>query len=239
MAYKGPSNRLFINTPLTSYTLTNEEIKNDPIVYFSSTSKRTVTLNFPATFDDGHTIEAYQGFAQGLGDIVIDAPFQSPVLDTFRKPDSIKVVTLPNSKVKIIELENTICAYATVDPSLFINGANAEISSYRSRYRLHVYNIGATGLEFGLDDIPIEAGWSGVSRYNLEANKKQYIPKGSDAYVFQYITWSSSGGLAPEGGQLGGDWTKVSNDSKTVDITDNTDGTFTFNLYKNTIFTLI
>ena len=237
MSYKGPKNRLFIDTALTSYTLTNKEIKNDPIVYFNSTSQRSVTLNFPVTFDSGHTVEAYQGFSQGLGDIIVDAPFQTAALSTFRKPDFIRVVTVSNSKVKIIELKNTICAYAIVDPSLFINGTTAEITSYMSRYRLRVYNIGASSLEFGLDDIPIETGWSGVSRYNLEVNKKQYIPKGGDAYIFQYITWSSGGGQAPEGGQIGGNWTKVSDGSKTVDITDDTDGTFIFILYKNTRLT--
>ena len=237
MSYKGPVNRLFIETPLTSYTLTNEEIKNDPIVYFSSTSERTVTLNFPVTFDSGHTIDTYQGFAQGLGDIVIDAPFQTAALDTFRKPDFINLVTLSGSKVRIVELENTICAYAIVDPSLFIDGTTAEIASYRSRYRLRVYNTGASSLEFGLDDIPIEANWPGLGRYNLEPNQEQYIPKGGDAYIFQYITWSSGGGQAPEGGQIGGNWTKVSDDSKTVDITDNNNGTFTFTLYKNVMAT--
>ena len=239
MSYKGPVNRLFIETPLTSYTLTNEEIKNDPIVYFSSTSERTVTLNFPVAFDSGHTIDSYQGFAQGLGDIVIDAPFQSPILDTFRKPDFVSLVTLPNSKVKIIELESTICAYAVVNPALFINDTAAEIAEYRSRYRMRVFNTGTSSLEIGLDDMPIESGWSGVSRYNLDPNQEQYIPKGSDAYVFQYISNSSTGGQAPEGGELVVDWTKVSDDSKTVDITDNNNGTFTFTLYKNVMFTFV
>lgn len=232
-------NRIFINTPLTEYTLNNEEIKNDPIVYFNSTTQRAVKLIFPTTFDSGHKIDAYQGFAQGLGDIIVKAPFQSPVLDTFQKPDFVKLIALPNSKIKIIELDNTICAYAVVNPSLFIDSSSAEITSYRDRYRLHVYNTGTSSLEFGLDNIPIEAGWSGISRYNLEPNQEQYVPKGSDAYIFQYINWSSTSGQAPEGGEIIGDFTKVSNDTKTVDITDNSDGTFTFTLYKNTKFTLL
>jgi len=181
----------------------------------------------------------YQGFDQGLGDIVIDAPFQSPVLDTFQKPDFVKLITLPNSKVKIIELKNTICAYAVVDPSLFVDGAAAEIASYRDRYRLRIYNIGTSSLEFGLDNVPIEPGWAGISRYNLEVIQSQYVPKGSDAYISQYITWGTLGGQAPEGGRLVSDFTKLSDASKTVDITDNGDGTFIFNLYKNTKFTLL
>jgi len=36
MSYKGPINRLFIDTSLTTYTLTNEEIKNDPVIYCKS-----------------------------------------------------------------------------------------------------------------------------------------------------------------------------------------------------------
>jgi hypothetical protein len=239
MAYKGPVNRLFIDTALTSYTLTNEEIKNDPIVNFNSTTERTVTLNFPSTFDGGHVVDAYQGFDQGLGDIVVDAPFQTTTLDTFEKPDFVGLVTLPNSKVRIVELENTLCAYAIVDPSLFIDGTSAEITSYKSRYRLRIYNTGTSSLEFGLDDIPIESGLSNIGRYSLVPSQEQYVPKSDDAYVFQNISWGSTGGSAPEGGSITGNWTRVSNNGKTVDITDNVNGAFTFTLFKNARVTFV
>ena len=239
MSYKGPRNRIFIDTALTSYTLTNEEIKNDPIIYFNSTSQRTVTLNFPVTFDTGHPIEVYQGFSQGLGDIIIDAPFQSPALDTFQKPDFMSLITLPNSKVRIMGVERTIVAFAVVNPNLFLNATTAEITGYRSRYRMRIFNTGTISLEVGLDDIPIDIGWTGVSRYTLEVSEEKYIPKNNDAYVLQTIGWSSSGGQAPEGGKIIFDWTKVSDDSKTVEITDNTNGSITFTLYKRPLLVLV
>lgn len=239
MAYKGPVNRLFIDTALTTYTLTNEEIKDDPIIFFNSTSERTVTLNFPVAFDAGHTVEAYQGFDQGLGDIIIDAPFQSPVLGTFRKPDFVSLITLLNSKVRIMGVERTIAAFAIVSPLLFIDGTAAEITSYRSRYRMRIFNTGTNALEVGLDDIPIETGWTGVSRYTLEISEEKYIPKGSDAFLLQTIGWSSAGGQAPEGGEIVFDWTKISDDSKTVDITGNENGSITFTLFKRPLLTFI
>lgn len=234
----GPGGRLFIQTAGSSYDLTAEEIKGDPIIFFSSTTTRTVTINFPSTFEEGHNIDCYQGFPQGLGDIVIVGPFFSPFLAKYRKPDFISVATLPASKIKLKTVERVISAFATLDPSSFSDGTAGEVP-YRERYRIRAYNTGTNSLEIGLDDIPIEAGWTGVSRYTLEASEEKYIPKGADGFLLQTIGWASSGGTAPEGGRIVFDWTKVSDATKTVDITDNTNSSITFTLYKKPLITLV
>jgi len=238
MSFEGGKNRIFIETDSFTYALSREEIKNDPIVYFTSTTQRDVRLNFPTTFEGGHTVEAYQGFSQGLGDIIVDAPFQSPLLNTFQRPDAVSFITLSNSKIRILELGDTVCAYANVNPNLFINITAGEITSYRDRYRLRIYNTGSSSLEFGLDDIPIESGWSSVGRYSLLPNQEKYVPLAADTYVFQYTNWGSTGGIAPEGGRVVASFTRLSDHSKTVEITSNSNGTYTFTLYKKTLLTL-
>lgn len=232
------ANRLFIEEAGASYNLSAEEIKGDPIIFFTSTTTRTVTVNFPGTFEEGHNIDCYQGFPQGLGDIVIAGTFFSPFLANYRKPDFISVATLPSSKIKLKTVERVISAFAILDPASFSDGTAAEVT-YRSRYRLRAYNTGSISLEIGIDDVPIEAGWTGVSRYTLEASEEKYIPKGADGFVLQTIGWSSTGGSAPEGGQIIYDWTKVSDSTKTVDITDNTNSSVTFTLYKRPLLSLI
>jgi len=213
MSYKGPINRLFINTSQTNYTLTNEEIKNDPVIYFSNDVIRTVTLTFPATYDAGHTVDVYQDFEQGLGNIAVSASFQSPAITTFDKPDFIRLLTTPGNQVRLDETEYTVVATAVVSPSLFNDTVAGELGSYRYRYRMRVFNTGNSEIEVGLDNIDIETGWSGVSRYTLEITEQKYIPKASDGFLMQTVTWASNGGFAPEGALIRFDWTKSSDNT--------------------------